>query len=99
LESGLRLDTICQTAGIIEIACEPPPPGYWGPQPFKEFLLRIAAAKNSPATVSAERLGHWLRRISGRIVSVTDAQGVQRKYRLIREQGRSHRTGFKLVEI
>jgi hypothetical protein len=99
LESGLRLGMDCLTTSIVEVACEPPPSGYWGPQPFKEFLLRIAAAKNSPGTVSAERLGHWLRRISGRIVSVTDAQGAQRKYRLIRGQDRTKRACFRLVEV
>ena len=36
--------------------------------------------------VSTDRLGHWLRKISGRIVRVTDAQGTQHKYRLTRVQ-------------
>ena len=86
------------TIDVIEEACVVPP-NYWGPQSFKQFLLRIAAAKSDPNTISAERLGHWLRKISGRVVSLTDAQGTQHKYRLIREQDRVHRARFRLVEL
>jgi hypothetical protein len=49
--------------------------------------------------VSVERLGHWLRKISGRVVSVINAQGAQHKYRLIRSQDRMHRALFQLEEI
>jgi hypothetical protein len=98
LDYGLGLDTPHLTANIIEEACTAPP-NYWGPMSFKQFLLRVAAAKNDPSTVSAERLGHWLRKISGRIVRLTDAHGTGHKYRLIREQDRLNRALFRLEEI
>jgi hypothetical protein len=99
LEYGLGLDTPYLTAAIIEEACAAPPANYWGPREFKPFLLRIAAAKNNSGAISAERLGHWLRRISGRIVRLVDGQGTERKYRLIREQARSHQICFRLTEV
>jgi hypothetical protein len=99
LDSGLSLDTGFLLVSIVEEACAPPPPNYYGPQPFKELLLRIAATKSDPSKVSAERLGRWLRRISGRVVSLVDSQGVLRKYRLIRELGRSKQVYFRLIEV
>jgi hypothetical protein len=98
LDYELDLDTPFLTARIVEIACEPPPPNYYGPHSFKLFLLRIAAAKTG-TDVSTERLGHWLRRNSGRIVSLFDAQGATHKYRLIRDQDKIKRACFKLVEV
>jgi hypothetical protein len=99
MEYGLDLDTPYLTTAIIEEAVAAPPANYWGPREFKPFLLRVAASKGDATKVSAERLGHWLRRISGRIVKLTDAQGVERKYRLIREQDRLKRACFRLVQI
>ena len=99
LDSGLSLDTNFLLVSIVEEACAPPPPNYYGPQPFKELLLRIAATKNDPGKVSAERLGRWLRRISGRVVSLVDSRGALRKYRLIREPGRSRQAYYKLTEV
>src|SRR5215472_15493511 len=64
---GLGLDTPHTTARIIELACTATPNSY-NPPWFKDFLLRIAARKGSQGDVSPERLGQWLRRISGRIV-------------------------------
>jgi hypothetical protein len=98
LEYGLGLDTPYLTATIIEEACAAPPANYWGPREFKPFLLRVAAARGDAGKISTERLGHWLRRISGRIVRLTDAQGMERKYQLIREQDRTQRACFRLVE-
>jgi hypothetical protein len=98
MEYGLALDTPYLTADIIEEATAAAPSNYWGPREFKPFLLRIAAAKGDANKVSTERLGHWLRRISGRIVRLTDAQGVERRYRLVREQGRSRWMCFKLTQ-
>ena len=98
LDYGLGLDTPYLTVNIIEEACTAPS-NYWGPMSFKQFLLRIAASKD-PNTVSADRLGHWLRKISGRIVRVTDAQGTQRKYRLARVQDdRIGRARFQLEQV
>jgi hypothetical protein len=99
LEYSLGLDTPYLTATIIEEACAAPPANYWGPHEFKPFLLRVAAAKGDASKISPERLGHWLRRISGRIVKLTDAQGNERKYRLLREQDRLNRACFRLLEV
>jgi len=99
LEYGLDLDTPYLTATIIEEACAAPPANYWGPWEFKPFLLRNAAAKSDASKVSTDRLGLWLRKISGRIVRLIDAQGAAHKYQLIREQDRLNRACFRLVEI
>jgi len=99
LEYGLDLDTPYLTADIIEEATAAAPSNYWGPREFKPFLLRVAAAKGDATRVSAERLGHWLRRISGRIVKLIDAQGVERRYRLDKEQDRTKRASFRLVQL
>jgi hypothetical protein len=88
------------TAQIIEAACPPRTPNNYSPQIFKQLLLRIAAAKDAPDTVSPDRLGWWLRRISGRIVSVNDANGPAHQYRLIRGRTTGYRRAyFQLVEI
>jgi hypothetical protein len=99
LEYGLDLDTPYLTASIIEEAIAAPPANYWGPRELKPFLLQVAASRNDPDKISAWRLGLWLRRISGRIVKLTDAQGTERKYRLIREQDRTGRARFRLVAL
>jgi len=99
LDYGLGLDTPYLTTSIIEEACTVAP-NYWGPMSFKQFLLRVAASKTDPSTISVERLGHWLRKISGRIVRLIDSQGMQHKYRLV--QAQSARTGharFQLEEV
>ena len=98
LEYGLGLDTPYLTATIIEEACAAPPANYWGPREFKPFLLQVAAAKGDANKISTERLGHWLRRISGRIVRLTDEQGTEHKYQLLREQNKN-RAAFRLMEI
>jgi hypothetical protein len=100
LDHGLGLDTPYLTAAIIEEACVAPPPNYYGPQPFKQFLLRVAAVGGSPNAVSPERLGRWLRSISGRIVSLVDAQGTPRKYRLMSKRKlKAARAHFSLEEV
>jgi len=99
LEYGLDLDTPYLTASIIEEAIAAPPANYWGPRELKPFLLQVAASRNDPDKISAWRLGLWLRRISGRIVKLTDAQGTERKYRLMREQARTGRACFRLVQL
>jgi len=99
LEYGLDLDTPYLTATIIEEAIAAPPANYWGPRELKPFLLHIAAAKGDATKISKERLGHWLRKISGRIVKLTDAQGTERRYRLMREQDRLNRACFRLLQV
>ena len=99
LDYGLDVGTPYLTVSIVEEACTAPP-HYWGPMSFKQFLLRVAASKGDPNTVSVERLGHWLRKISGRIVRLIDAQGMQHKYRLIRvRDDRNGRAQFQLEEV
>jgi hypothetical protein len=99
LDYGLDLNTPRLTINIIEEACAAPP-NYWGPMSFKQLLLRIAASKGNPGVISADRLGLWLRKTSGRIVRVTDAQGTQRKYRLVKMQDdRIGRARFQLEEV
>jgi hypothetical protein len=96
---GLDLDTPYLTATIIEEAIAVAPSNYWGPREFKPFLFRIAASKGDATKVSADRLGLWLRRISGRIVNLPDAQGTSRRYRLVREQDRTNRACFRLLQL
>ena len=63
------LDTPYTTSRIIEIACAPPASNDFNVPVFKQFLLRMAASKGNEGVVSAERLGLWLRKISGRVVA------------------------------
>jgi len=99
LAYGLDLGRDYTTAQIVEAACPPHTPNNYAPQAFKRLLLRVAAAKNAPDIVSADRLGWWLRRIAGRIVSIDDVTGVRRRYRLIRGRAAQHRpASFRLVE-
>jgi hypothetical protein len=95
---GLALDTPYLTATIIEEARAAAPANYWGPRELEPFLLRVAAARSDPSRISPDRLGHWLRRISGRIVTVLDMQGIERKYQLVREQSRN-RASFQLTQV
>jgi putative DNA primase/helicase len=75
----LGLDTPYTTSRIIEIARARAGVGRLdlNPRPFEEFLLRIAG---DGGNISAQRLGWWLRKISGRVVD---------GYRLIRTQQRN----------
>jgi hypothetical protein len=99
LDFGLDLETPYLTTTIIEEACVAPP-NYWGPMAFKQFLLRIAASKGNPNAISPERLGHWLRKISGRIARLMDAQGAQHKYRLAKmSDARTGHARFQLEEV
>src|SRR5262249_8461974 len=99
LAYDLGLGTDYTTAEIIENACRPPTSNDYAPQFFKHLLLRVAAAKDAPNVVSPDRLGWWLRRISGRVVSLVDANGERHRYRLIKGQATRGRTSFQLVEI
>jgi hypothetical protein len=100
LAYDLGLNTDYTTAQIIEAACPPRTPNNYAPQTFKQLLLRVAAAKSAPDTVSPDRLGWWLRRISGRIVSINDASGATHQYRLVRSRTTGYRRAyFQFVEI
>jgi putative DNA primase/helicase len=87
----LELDRPYTTARIIELASAPPPPNSYNPVWFKTFLLKIAAAKGNAESISPDRLGWWLRRISGRVVS---------KHRLIKGHDQSTNcANYRLVKI
>jgi hypothetical protein len=88
-EKSLRLDMFYTAARIIEIADVAPPPNFNASE-LKAFLLRVAAARGNAGAVSPERLGRWLRRISGRIAGGR---------RLVREQDRSHVATFRLATV
>jgi hypothetical protein len=87
----LELDMPYTAARIIELACAPPPPNSYNPAWFKTFLLKIAAAKGNAESISPDRLGWWLRRISGRVVS---------KHRLIKGHDQSTNcANYRLVKV
>jgi putative DNA primase/helicase len=93
--SQLRVDgTTYLSARLVEIANEPPSPGDFNGPLLKQFFLRVAADKNGE--VSSKRLGEWLRRMSGRVVT-RPADG--RRYQLIREQSHSNRACFRLLDL
>jgi nucleotidyltransferase/DNA polymerase involved in DNA repair len=57
---------------------------------LKNLLLRVVPKQGKESEISPERLGRWLRRISGRIV---------RQHRLIKERdGASNVASFRLVK-
>jgi hypothetical protein len=87
-ETRLKLDTSYTTTRIIEIADAPSLNNFNSPD-LRNFLLRVAAAQGSPGNTSPERLGRWLRKISGRIVGGR---------RLIRARDSNHVTTFRLVK-
>jgi RepB DNA-primase from phage plasmid len=90
LAYDLGLDTPYTTARIIEIASVPPAPNDFNPPVFKLFLLRVAASKGDAAVVSADRLGWWLRKISGRVVS---------GHRLVKGHLNAARVQFRLLKV
>jgi hypothetical protein len=86
----LDLDTDYTTARIIEIACALPEPNDYNPRTFKEFLLRMAPSRRDGGTVAPERLGWWLRNISGRVVN---------EHRLIMSRLNKARVCFRLSSL
>jgi hypothetical protein len=98
LDYELGLDTPYTTSRIIELACAPLASNDFNGPVFKQFLVRVASDKEGK--VSAKRLGEWLRRISGRIVSrLDDDAQVLGKYRLVRKQAHSSRASFQLSQV
>ena len=85
----LKLDTPYTTARIIDVAHEQIIVNSTDRMWLKEFLLTVAPRKGKEHEISPERLGLWLRRISGRPAS---------GHKLIR--GRSlNVASFRLVEM
>jgi hypothetical protein len=100
LAYDLELGRDYTVATIIEAACPPRTPNNYGPQTFKQLLLRVAATKDALDTVSPERLGWWLRRNNGRVVGIVDTNGNRQRYRLIKGAARAHRRpAFQLVAV
>jgi putative DNA primase/helicase len=85
----LELDRPYTTARIIEVAYEQIIVNSTDKMLLKDFLVRVAGAQKRDHEISSDRLGWWLRRISGRI-----ADG----HRLIKYQSRNV-ASFCLVEI
>jgi putative DNA primase/helicase len=85
----MKLDFLYTTARIIEIA-EGQGSTSFNTTDLKAFLLRVAAAKGKSDDVSPDRLGWWLRRISGRVVN---------KRRLMHKQDRTNVATFYLTEL
>jgi RepB DNA-primase N-terminal domain len=88
LNYDLDLNAAYTTRRILDVACAPLTANNFNPPVFEQFLLRVAAGKDGK-TVSTERLGHWLRRISGRVVG---------DYRLVLGRERNV-ASFKLQKI
>jgi hypothetical protein len=84
----LDFDVPYTTSRIIDIACAAQAPNDFNPRFFEQFLLRAAADKGG-TRVSGQRLGMWLRKISGRVVA---------GYRLICDRARSV-AAFRLMKV
>jgi hypothetical protein len=91
-----RLDEPYASASFVE-AARAAPVGF-NPNPFKEFLLRVASDKNGE--ISTRRLGEWLHQNCGRVVRVQRSDGSVGRYWMIK--GRNSHTNaatFQLSEV
>jgi putative DNA primase/helicase len=87
-----KLDEPYASASFAE-AARAAPVGF-NPNPFKEFLLRVAGDKNGD--ISTKRLGEWLHRNCGRVVRTPDG----RRYWMVKGRNLSTNTAtFTLSEI
>jgi putative DNA primase/helicase len=87
-----RPDIVYGAATFVEAAAAVPV-GY-NNNPWCDLLLRIAGDKDG--NVSAKRLGEWLRRISGRVVRISNG----RRFRLVKEPYlRVGRAQYRLKEV
>ena len=96
LTEDFKLDEPYASANFAE-AARAAPIGF-NPNPFKEFLLRVAADKNGD--ISTKRLGEWLHRNSGRVVRVVHRDGSTGRYWMVK--GRDLHTQlatFQLSEV
>jgi putative DNA primase/helicase len=80
LDYNLGLDNAHTVARIVELACQQPPGSGFNFQPprFKDFLLNVAKGNRGGGEISHEKLGWWLKRVSGQPVEVASGS-----YRLI----------------
>jgi Bifunctional DNA primase/polymerase, N-terminal len=87
-----RLDGPYASASFAE-AARAAPVGF-NPNPFKEFLLRVAGDRNGD--ISTKRLGEWLHRNCGRVVRTPDG----RRYWMVKGRNSSTNTAtFMLSEV
>jgi putative DNA primase/helicase len=84
----LRLDTTYSSARLIEIAEEQNTIGYVHPG-LKELFLKVASMRGKESQISPERLGRFLRRVSGRPV---------KQHRLLKGQDRTNVASYRPVE-
>jgi hypothetical protein len=98
LDYELGLLTPHTTPRIIELACQQlPSTGGFNlqPQRFRDFLLSVAREKGAGANISHDRLGRWLRKISGQPIQLTGDS-----YRLVAGyDSHSKNRNFTLVKI
>jgi RepB DNA-primase from phage plasmid len=86
----LLMDTPYTTARIIDVADDRALTNF-NPPWLKTFLLRVAATKGNERDVSPERLGWWLRKVSGRVVN---------GLRLVREHDKTTNAAtFRLITV
>jgi hypothetical protein len=91
-----RLDEPYASASFVE-AARAAPAGF-NPNPFKEFLLRVASDKNGD--ISTKRLGEWLHRNCGRVVRGRHPDGSVGRYWMVRgRDSRTHTATFTLSEV
>ena len=89
---GLDFDTNYTSSRVVEVACMRMDSGGQldlNPRTFEQFLLQVAVDKNG-SNISAQRLGWWMRKISGRVVAGR---------RLVRGRDDHHVATFRLERV
>ena len=89
---GLDFDTNYTSSRVVEVACMRMDSGGQldlNPRTFEQFLLQVAVDKNG-SNISAQRLGWWMRKISGRVVAGR---------RLVRGREDHHVATFRLERV
>jgi hypothetical protein len=88
----LRLDWPYTTASIVKTAEEDAQrPGNFNEPDLKNFLLKVAAERGRPSGISPERLGRWLRQVSGRVV---DGRRLVKEYDAV-----NNVAAFRLINV
>ena len=88
----LRLDWPYTTASIVRTAEEDAQrPGNFNEPDLKNFLLKVAAERGRPSVISPERLGRWLRQVSGRVV---DGRRLVKEYDAV-----NNVAAFRLINV
>ena len=88
----LRLDWPYTTASIVRAAEEDVQrPSNFNEPDLKNFLLKVAAERGRPTVISPERLGRWLRQVSGRVV---DGRRLVKEYDAV-----NNVAAFRLINV